>query len=144
MKSVFFRPQLEEKKQLCLVSDQKRLFDLIGKKDASVFKGYHYPKQSAAKSLTQFIKSSACDLFIVTIENSAQAKVINEINDFSNKKLVLINHAIPTIIQNRARYFSVLDLYGINIGTDEMLADKISEFTNMILRGQFRSAAINR
>tara|TARA_B110001454_G_scaffold219198_1_gene251539 strand:- start:109729 stop:111516 length:1788 start_codon:yes stop_codon:yes gene_type:complete len=144
MRSVFFRPQLEEKKQLCLVSDQKKLFDLIGKKDANVFKGYFYPKTSPAKSLAQFFKTSNCDLFIVTIENNQQAAVINQIADLNNKKLVIINHAIPTMVRNRARYFSVLDLYGISIKTDELLADKISEFTNMILRGQFHSAANNR
>lgn len=144
MRSVFFRPQLEEKKQLCLVSDQKRLFDLIGKKDANVFKGYHYPKTTPAKSLAQFFKTSQCDLFIITVENSQQARVINQITDLNNKKLVIVNHAIPTLVQNRGRYFSVLDLYGISIKTDELLADKISEFTNMILRGQFHSAANNR
>ncbi len=144
MKSVFFRPQLEEKKQLCLVSDQKKLFNLIGKKDANVFKGYHYPKVSASKSLTHFFKTSNCDLFIVTVENNQQARVINQITDLNNKKLVIVNHAIPTMVQNRGRYFSVLDLYGISIKTDELLADKISEFTNMILRGRFQSAANNR
>lgn len=144
MKSVFFRPQLEEKKQLCLVSDQKKLFDLIGKKDSNVFKGYHYPKSSASKSLSQFFKTSNCDLFIITVDNNQQARVINQISDLNNKKLVIINHAIPTMVQNRGRYFSVLDLYGISIKTDELLADKISEFTNMILRGQFHSAANNR
>lgn len=144
MKSLFFRPQLEEKKQLCLVSDQKKLFELIGKKDANVFKGYHYPKSSASKSLAHFFKTSNCDLFIITVENSQQAQVINQVSDLNNKKLVIINHAIPTMVQNRSRYFSVLDLYGISIRTDELLADKISEFTNMILRGQFHSAANNR
>lgn len=144
MRAVFFRPQLEEKKQLCLVSDQKQLFSLIGKKDASVFKGYHYPKTSPAKSLAQFFKTSSCDLFIITIDNNQQARVINQIADLNSKKLVVINHAIPTMVLNRGRYFSVLDLYGINIKTDELLADKISEFTNMILRGQFHSAANNR
>lgn len=144
MKSVFFRPQLEEKKQLCLVSDQKNLFELIGKKDANVFKGYHYPKTSAARSLAQFFKTSNCDLFIITVENNQQARVLNQISDLNNKKLVIINHALPTMVQNRGRYFSVLDLYGINIKTDELLADKISEFTNMILRGRFQSAANNR
>lgn len=141
MKSVFFRPQLEEKKQLCLISDQQRLFDLIGKKNASVFKGYHYPKSAAAKSLSQFIKTSNCDLFIITVDNPQQAKTVNQIADAGNKKLVVINYAIPTLLQSRSRYFSVLDLYGLNIKTEEILADKISEFTNMILRGQFHSAA---
>lgn len=143
MKSVFFRPQLEEKKQLCLVSDQKKLFDLIGKKDSSVFKGYHYPKTSASRSLAQFFRTSNCDLFIITVENNKQARVLNQISDLNNKKLVIINHAMPTMVQNRGRYFSVLDLYGISIRTDELLADKISEFTNMILRGQYHSAANN-
>ncbi len=141
VKSVFFRPQLEEKKQICLVSDQQHLFDLIGKKNATVFKGYHYPKTAAAKSLSQFIKTSNCDLFVITIENNFQAKVLNDITDLNNKKMVVINHAIPTLIQNRSRYFSILDLYGLNIKTDELLADKISEFADMILRGHFRSAA---
>lgn len=141
VKSVFFRPQLEEKKQLCLVSDSQNLFDLIGKKSASVFKGYHYPKQAASKSLSSFIRTSNCDLFIITIETPSQARILNEISDLNNKKMVVINHAIPTLILNRARYFSVLDLYGLNIKTDELLADKISEFTDMILRGHFRSAA---
>lgn len=144
MRSVFFRPQLEERKQLCLVSDQKKLFDLIGKKDTNVFKGYFYPKASPAKSLAQFFKTSNCDLFIITVENNQQAAVINQIADLNNKKLVIINHAIPTMVRNRARYFSVLDLYGFSIKTEELLADKISEFTNMILRGQFHSAANNR
>lgn len=144
MRSVFFKPQLEEKKQLCLVSDQKKLFDLIGKKDATVFRGYFYPKTSPAKSLSQFFKTSNCDLFIITVENNQQAAVLNQITDLNNKKLVIINHAIPMMVRNRARYFSVLDLYGISIKTDELLADKISEFTNMILRGQFHSAANNR
>lgn len=144
MRSVFFRPQLEEKKRLCLVSNQQRLFNLIGKKDTNVFKGYHYPKTSAAKALTQFFKTSSCDLFIITVDNNQQARVINQISDLNNKKLVIINHAIPTMVQNRWRYFSVLDLYGISIKTEELLADKISEFTNMILSGQFHSAAITR
>ncbi len=143
VRSVFFRPQLEEKKQLCLVSDQQKLFDLIGKKNASVFKGYHYPKQAASKSLSEFIHTSKCDLFIITIENSAQARILNEIKDLNDKKIVVINHAIPTMILNRVRYFSIVDLYGLNIKTDELLADKISEFTEMILRGRFRSAANN-
>ena len=140
VKSVFFKPQLEEKKQICLVSDQQHLFDLIGKKNATVFKGYHYPKLEAAKSLSQFIKTSNCDLFVITIENTVQAKVLNEISNLNNKKMVVINHAIPTLIQNRSRYFSILDLYGLNIKTDELLADKISEFADMILRSHFRSA----
>ena len=144
MRSVFFRPQLEEKKQLCLVSNQKKLFDLIGKKDGNVFKGYFYPKTTPAKSLSQFFKTSNCDLFIITVDNNMQAAVINQITDLNNKKLVIINHALPTMVRNRGRYFSVLDLYGISIKTDELLADKISEFTNMILRGQFHSAANNR
>lgn len=141
VKSIFFRPQLEEKKQLCLVSDQQRLFNLIGNKSATVFKGYHYPKQAAAKSLTQFIRTSNCDLFIITVENISQATILNQISDLTNKKMVVINHALPTVIQNRSRYFSILDLYGLNIKTDELLADKISEFTDMILRGHFHSAA---
>lgn len=141
MKSVFFRPQLEEKKQLCLVSNQQKLFNLIGKKNATVFKGYRYPTQAVSKSLSEFFKSSNCDLFIVTVDNNQEARLLNDVPEIKNKKLVIINYAIPTMIQNRSRYFSVLDLYGINIGTDELLADKISEFTDMILRGHYRSAA---
>ncbi|MBL7544622.1 MAG: glycoside hydrolase family 3 protein [Bdellovibrionaceae bacterium] len=144
MKSIFFRPQLEQKKQLCLISDQKRLFNLIGKKDTNVFKGYHYPKHSVAKSLSHFLKSSQCDLFIITVETVAQARILNGVDEITHKKMVVINHVIPTILQNRSRYFSVLDLYGLNIQTDDILADKISEFTNMILRGQFHSASIDK
>lgn len=141
LKSVFFKPQLEEKKLLCLISDQQQLFNLIGKKDSKVFKGFHYPKLAAAKSLGLFIKSSDCDLFMITVENSMHASVLNEIAELSDKKVVVINYVIPTMVKNRSRYFSILDLYGLNIKTEELLADKISEFTDMILRGHFRSAA---
>lgn len=141
MKSIFFRPQLEEQKQLCLVSNQQNLHNLIGKKNATIFKGYNYPKRSVVTSLNQFFKTSKCDLFIITVENNQEAKFLNQIADVGGKKLVVINHAIPTLLHNRSRYFSVLDLYGINIKTDELLANKISEFTDMILRGHYRSAA---
>lgn len=130
--SALMSPALLNKKKICMVAANDRLFQRLGRQPASLFSGFKFPPTATLNQLRGFFKTISCDLVFITLEKKDQIAKLNALNSFEGKAVVVVNFTIPNLLKNREKYSQVIDLYSLSAKHEISISSTLSTLIESI------------